>query len=343
MRRYTTLLLTAFLLFVLVVAGSAYLGGTGHVEKDAAMRELTVYTTLPAEHADQLGKAYAQERHVRLNFVPLTRDELVRRAPGDSKAALVLADEETLLRLSEAGAFTPYVSETSDAVPAEFKQSEGAWTGVWYDPVVFAVNKDYLRTLHEVPDTWTALAAAPGVRIGMTDFVAADASAHLLFSLIAEFGDAAAYDILRGIHPKVVQYTKYLSNPVRQVGMGEADISVAVASEAFRYVSDGYPIRVVYPADGTAYLLTGAGILAQCSEADRQAAGRLIDWLLSDEAQLALASQGFYFLTTNPATLAYQSFPGKNIVLFRQFPRFTEAEKHAFLDRWVKYIRFSSP
>ena len=123
----------------------------------------------------------------------------------------------------------------------------------------------------------------------------------------------------------------------------EADISVAVASEAFRYVSDGYPIRVVYPADGTAYLLTGAGILAQCSEADRQAAGRLIDWLLSDEAQLALASQGFYFLTTNPATLAYQSFPGKNIVLFRQFPRFTEVEKHAFLDRWVKYIRFSSP
>ena len=130
MRRYTTLLLTAFLLFVLVVAGSAYLGGTGHVEKDAAMRELTVYTTLPAEHADQLGKAYAQERHVRLNFVPLTCDELVRRAPGDSEAALVLADEETLLRLSEAGAFTPYVSETSDAVPAEFKQSEGAWTGV---------------------------------------------------------------------------------------------------------------------------------------------------------------------------------------------------------------------
>ena len=57
MRRYTTLLLTAFLLFVLVVAGSAYLGGTGHVEKDAAMRELTVYPTLPAEHAEPLGEA----------------------------------------------------------------------------------------------------------------------------------------------------------------------------------------------------------------------------------------------------------------------------------------------
>lgn len=342
MRRYTMLLLTAFLLFVLVVVGSAYLSDSGHLKEDTAMRTLTVYTTLPAEHVDQLGKAYAQKKHVRLEFVPLSSAELVARAGKDEKAALVLADEETLMRLSVAGALAPYVSEASDAVPEEFKQAEGAWTGVWYDPVVFAVNRDYLRTLHEVPDTWSSLAQTPGVRIGMTDFMAADASSHLLFSLIAEFGDAEAYRILRGIHPKVVQYTKYLSNPVRQVGMGEADISVAVASEVLRYVSDGYPIRVVYPADGTAYMLTGAGILAQCSEADRQVAGQLIDWLLSDEAQVTLAAQGFYFLTTNPATLAAQSFAGKNLVLFRQPPQFTEQEKHDFLDRWVKYIRFSN-
>lgn len=342
MRRYTMLLLTAFLLFVLVVAGSAYLSDSGHLKEDAAMQTLTVYTTLPAEHADQIGKAYSKKRHVRLEFVPLSAEELVARAPKDDRAALVLADEETLMRLSAAGAFTPYVSEVSDAVPEEFKQSSGTWTGVWYDPVVFAVNRDYLRTLREVPDTWSALARASGVRIGMTDFMAADASAHLLYSLIAEFGDAEAYDILRGIHPNVVQYTKYLSNPVRQAGMGEADIAIAVESEALRYVSDGYPLRIIYPADGTAYTLTGAGILAQSSEADRQAAGRLLDWLLSDEAQAVLAAQGFHFLTTNPATLAAQSFAGKNLVLFQQLPQFTDQEKHAFLDRWVKYIRFGN-
>ena len=38
---------------------------------------------------------------------------------------------------------------------------------------------------------------------------------------------------------------------------------------------------------------------------------------------------------------AYRQFAGKNIVLFQQKPGFSEAQKKAFLDRWVKYIRFS--
>ena len=225
-------------------------------------------------------------------------------------------------------------------MPEEFRQEQGAWTGVWYDPVVFAVNSDYLRTLKNVPDTWTELSRGE-TRISMTDFVAADAASNLLYSLIAQFGDEEAYRILRGIHPQVVQYTKYLSNPVRQVGMGEADISIAVASETLRYVADGYPIRIIYPADGTAYTLAGAGVLASAKPDDQQAAGEFVDWLLSDEAQTILWQKGFDFLPTNRATLAYQQFAGKNLVLFTQKPDFTDEQRHEFLDRWVKYIRFS--
>ena len=341
MRRYTTLLLTAFLLVVVVVAGSAYLAGSGHVEKGVAMRELTVYTTLPAEHAALLSDGYEKKSRVRVNFVPLSSKDLLDRAAKDDRsAALVLADERTLAELSKRGAFAPYDSVSTDAVPEEFRQEQGAWTGVWYDPVVFAVNSDYLRTLKDVPDTWTELSRGE-TRISMTDFVAADAAANLLYSLIAQFGDEEAYRILRGIHPQVVQYTKYLSNPVRQVGMGEADISIAVASETLRYVADGYPIRIIYPADGTAYTLAGAGVLASAKPDDQQAAGEFIDWLLSDEAQTILWQKGFDFLPTNRATLAYQQFAGKNLVLFTQKPDFTDEQRHEFLDRWVKYIRFS--
>ena len=305
------------------------------------MRELTVYTTLPAEHAALLADGYEKKSRVRVNFVPLSSKDLLDRVTKDDRAAaLVLADEGTLAELTNRGVFAPYDSEATDAVSEEFRQPQGAWTGVWYDPVVFAVNSDYLRTLKEVPDTWTALSRTDA-RIGMTDFVAADAAANLLYSMIAQFGAKEAYRILRGLHPQVVQYTKYLSNPVRQVGMGEADISVAVASETLRYVADGYPIRIVYPADGTAYTLAGAGVLATAKPDDQQAAGAFVDWLLPDDAQLALWQKGFDFLPTNRATLAYQQFAGKNLVLFSQKPAFTDAQRHEFLDRWVKYIRFS--
>ena len=341
MRRYTTLLIVAFLLVVVVVTGSQQLAGSGHVEDGVAMRQLTVYTTLPAEHVAELAAAYEKKSRVRVTFVPLAGKDLIERASkGDPTVALVLADAPTLEELTRRGKFLPYVSEQTDAVPEHFKQAEGAWTGVWYDPIVFAMNSDYLRTLKVVPDTWRAL-AQPDARVGMTDFVAADAAANLLEALIAQFGEVEAFTVLRDLHPHVVQYTKYLSNPVRQVGMGEADVAIAGASETMRYVADGYPIRIVYPADGTAYSLGGAGILAAAGEGDRQAAGDFIDYLLSDDAQTALQSHGFYFLTTNPMALAYRQFAGKNIVLFQQKPGFSEEQKKAFLDRWVKYIRFS--
>ena len=345
MRRYTTLLLTAFVILLLVIVGSAYLAGSGKRNSHALMREITCYTTMPAEQASLLSQAYEQQSHVRVNFVPLSQEEILSRLSSEQgvpQASLILANEETLRRASAKGYLTPFVSESSDAVPEEFRQSENYWTGVWYDPIVFAYNKDFQKTLPHVPDSWAALAAFPNARLSMTDFVAADASAHLFFSMIAQFGDQEAYHILREIHPHVVSYTKYLSNPVRQVGMGEADIAIAVESETLRYLNDGYPVRIVYPADGTDYILTGAGLVAGGRTEEQQAAGSFIDWLLSDEAQIVLQANGCYFVPTNPATIAYQTFGGKNIVLFTQRVDATKEQQRAFLDRWVKYIRFGA-
>ena len=346
MRRYTSLLLTAFLLFILVVAGSAYFAGARHDDKGRPLREIVVYTTLPAEHASILTNAYEQSHNVRVNFVPLSSGEIIKRlqaqaeAGDEGAASMVLADKDTLNKAAVAGYFTPYLSEAGDQVPENFRQRDGYWVGVWYDPIVFCMNKDYLLTLPLVPDTWKELAAQPQVRIGITDFLAADASANLFMSMVAQFGDAATYDIWRQIHPKVVQYARYLSNPVRQAGMGEVDVAIAVESEAVRYMQGGYPLKIVYPADGTAAMITGTGIAYKAIPADAAAAKEFADWLLSDEAQQALQKQEFYFVPTNPGTLAYKSFAGKNMLLFDQPVNFTDQQRHDFLDRWVKEVRF---
>ena len=121
--------------------------------------------------------------------------------------------------------------------------------------------------------------------------------------------------------------------------MGEADISIAVESETLRYMQEGYPLKIIYPSDGTSYLLTGVGITTQDAKKNL-AAVNFADWLLSDDAQLILQKNGFYFLSTNPSTLAYKTFAGKNIVLLDKSKTFSETEKQNFLERWVKYIRF---
>ena len=344
MRRYTILFLTAFVFVISAIAGTSYRVGA---DERISEVELSAYTTLPPETVTILAEAYEKENHVRVNFVPLPAKDLIQKTADDDVSDptvvdtvdVIVADSEVLNSLANRNLLQNHASEVNDAVKSNFKDDRDRWIGIWYDPIIFCTNKDYLGKLKEIPDTWTALAKFNGVRIGITDFIAADASSNLMFQMIAQFGDAKTYEILRGIHPKVVQYTKYLSNPVRQAGMGETDISIAVESETLRYMQGGYPLKIIYPADGTSYILTGVA-LSKKNSAKSHEAKKFADWLLSDNAQLALQRNGFYFLSTNPNTLAYKSFAGKNLVLFKNSPNFTNQQRYEFLDRWVKQVRF---
>ena len=344
MRRYTVLFLTAFVFVIAAVAGTSYRVGA---DERVSELELTAYTTLPAETVTILSEAYEKESHVCVNFVPLPAKDLIQKTADDAVSDptvvetvdLILADSAVLNSLANRQLLISHASETNDAVKNNFKDKHDRWIGVWYDPIIFCTNKDFLSKLKEIPDTWTALANYRNVRIGITDFLVADAASNLMLQMISNFGDAQTYQILRGLHPKVVQYTKFLSNPVRQAGMGETDISIAVESETLRYMQEGYPLKIIYPADGTAYILTGAGLTTKNSAKSNEAK-KFTDWLLSDNAQLALQSNGFYFISTNPNSLAYKSFAGKNLVLFPNSQNFTENQRQEFLERWVKHVRF---
>lgn len=347
MRRYTILLLVGFMLVMAAVAGAAFTVDADRKNFGVPEQELLAYTTLPPETLTILSETYEREKNVRVNFVPLTAPELIQNLSNDSvsdptvvkTADLILTDSKTLSAAADLNLLTPYISETNDAVKTNFKDEYDRWIGVWYDPIIFCINRDYLRQIRSIPTTWEELAEDKKSRVGITDFLAADASANLMFQMIGNFGDAKTYEILSEIHPRVVQYAKYLANPVRQAGMGEADISIAVESETLRYMQNHYPLKIIYPEDGTACIITGVGISTN-DKKKNLAAAKFSDWLLSDDAQISLQKNGFYFLSTNPQTLAYKTFAGKNLVLFKNSPQFTDQQRHNFLDRWVKEVRF---
>ncbi len=346
MRRYTVFVLTAFMIVLAAVAGTAFRVDADKKTLGVPTSELTAYTTLPAETAAVLSEVYERENHVRVNFVPMSSREILQKIKDDAVSDptvvrtvdVVLTDSKILEQAAALNLLTPNTSESNDAVRKKFKDEHDRWVGVWYDPIVFCANKDFLRSTVDIPDTWEKLSKANNMRIGITDFLAADASANLLMQMIGNFGDAKTYEILAGIHPKVVQYAKFLSNPVRQAGMGEVDISVAVESETLRYLNNGYPLKIIYPADGTSYLLTGFAITTK-DDAKAQLAAKFSDWLLSDEAQLYLQTNGFYFVPTNPQTLAYKSFAGKNLALLNNDQNFSDEQKQAFLNRWINGVR----
>lgn len=302
---------------------------------------ITVYTSIPVEHASLLATEYEKLFKVRVDFVLLPADEILARVKKEGKnpkADFILTNEEILREGQKQGLFVPYVTEKTDNVSASLKNSDGAWVGVWIDPIVFAVNRDFLFTMPRIPQTFEELANYPNIRIALTDFFAADAFDNLFFSLINVYGEENVFSIFKAMHPKVTQYSKYLSTPVRMVGMGEVDFAIAMQSETLRYINEDYPIKLLYPKEGTAYYLTGIGFLKD----DKKEAFAFADWLLGDDAAFALQKENFFVMPCNQNTLSYKMFAGKNCVLFdlSEAKRFSENEKNILLNRWLKEVRF---
>jgi iron(III) transport system substrate-binding protein len=343
MRRYLPLLLLSFFVVVLITAGTTFLAGYAGRESPENYKKIVVYTTLPLEEVTVLAQEYEKSSGVRVALIPLSPADLLIKAryeSGTPQAADLLLTSQAMLQAAKKGKMlATFTSETVDLIPDRFSDDDGCWVGTWYDPIVFAANKDFLKSLPRSPNQWADLAKPGSFRLVLTDFLAADASANLLYSLAAVNGETQALSYLAKIHPKIVQYSKFLVTPPRMAGLGEADIAVAVQSESMRYVKDGFPLQIIYPEDGTAYLLTGVGLLAGAPHAAE--AKRFIDWLIQDPAQEVLQQNRFYFVPTNPETKAYQELSAKSISLFEIEDKLTAEQKAKLLDKWVQTVRLS--
>jgi len=343
MRRYLPLLLLSFFVVVLIISGTTFLAGYAGKETPENQKTIVVYTTLPLEQVTVLTQEYEKLADVRVTLIPLAPADLLIKArleSGTPRAAdLILTSQAALKEAKKEKLLVAYTSESVDLIPDRFSDDDSYWVGTWYDPIVFTANKDFLKELPRPPSQWADLAKPNNYRLVITDFLAADASANLLYSLAGVYGENQALAYLAKIHPKIVQYSKFLVTPPRMVGLGEADIAIAVQSESMRYVKDGFPLQIIYPEEGTAYLLTGVALLDGAPHAAE--AKLFIDWLVQDQAQIILQQNRFYFVPTNPETKAYKDSNAKNISLFEFEDKLTSEQKAKLLDRWVQTVRLS--
>ena len=342
MRRYQPLLLIAFFLVVTILIGSTYLSGYAGRTNPDNIKNINVYTTLPIEPLAILAQEYEKKQNIRINLIPLSEQDLLTRITlnkTEPSADIIIANQAILEKASKSNVLLPYTSEQTDIIPERFKDENNSWTGLWYDPIVFAANQDFLKNIPKVPSKWNDITQESKYRLCMTDFLAAEASANLLYTLIAVNGEAQTFSYLNKIHGQIVQYPKFLATPVRMVGMGETDIAIATQSETLRYIHNNFPIKIIYPEDGTAFLLTGVGILVGTKQ--ETGAKQFIDWLLQDTAHNILAKNNFYFIPTNPETLIYKQYATKNINLWESKENFTTEQKIQLLDKWVKIVRFA--
>lgn len=342
MRRYLSVLFVSYLLIIAVVSGSTYLTGQAGKQQAKDIKSITVYTSLPLEQIEPLAQDFEKSQEIRVNIVPLSEADLLVRVSSQKEkpqADLILANRSLLEQAKAGNLLMPYTSEQLDIIPSRFIDKDNFWTGIWYDPIVFVANQDFLKKMPQPPAKWSDLTKVNTVRVGITDFLASEASANLLYTLMSNQGEQQTLTFLKQLHPQIVQYAKFLATPVRMAGLGEVDIAIAVQSEAMRYLKDSFPLTIIHPEEGTAYLLTGAGLI---KDAPQQAEAKLfINWLTQDNAQAALQRNKLYFVPTNPEIPAYKSYDTKNMKLLDNKLVNQEQQKQ-LLDKWVQTVRLNT-
>lgn len=341
MRRYLLLYLSAVFVFcVFLLGGILWMDQADQQTEVPFDSQITVYTTLTQEEATLLASSYQRIHHVKVNINCLSGAELIEEHERANHGAdVVLASSNIVEKLSQKKLFIPLQSGDIDLVPPALKSDDAQWVGVWYDPFVIGLNRDFMVKLSPVPATWADIARPHEMRVVVTDFLMADASAHFFVTYMKHNGQTATYDWLERLHPNIVSYAKYLSTPSRTIGIGEADAAITLQSEAIRYIHDGFPIAIVMPYDGTPYLLTAGGV-CQASQAPQEAEA-FIRWLLTEEAQMVLSGQNYFYVPSNPTLPSYHSFTYQTENLWESNPLLTDKEKYRLLDKWVQEIRLA--
>ncbi len=335
-----------FIGLLIFVAGVFFLAGMVHQRKEsvpveAPRQTLTVYSDIPVEAGDILEDAFLKQYNIAVRIYVMSDEQIMdslKTNKPDGGIDLLLASEYVLKEAAEKKYLFPYTSEQTDFVRNSYKNSDGYWTGVWLDPIVFAVNEEYYKQHGDEILTWENLLREPDLRVAMVDLTATKTAANFLYNWIEYKGLEEGFRYLKGLHRHVQQYTKYSPTPVRMAALDEVDIGISNGSEAWLYAKEKFPLKIIYPQDGTAYYVTGAAILEQSGK--KEAAALFVDWLYSKEVQDLLESYQLYYEFLNGEGSPRKDDRGQELVLLPVEKNYQDSGKDVLLDLWIKQIRF---
>lgn len=331
----------------LILARAAFLGIFQYAKNQENLKKqrsdttekVVVYTDLQSGMLEPLNAPFYKETGMKLDIVYLTSNQMVQGSSDSDKIPDVyITSQDSLVKLKDNKMLEPYFSSRTDTALNVFRDDDSYWTGIWIDPVIFAVNKDFFLKHPAFSYTWTEVLTRKSVQLSMTDFIAADMAEDLLMCMAEHFGINETFQLLYQAQGHVVQYGKYLSTPSRMAAMGKCDIGISGLNETLRTRNENMPVTIIYPEDGSPWYLYGAGLSKSSLNPDR---GRqFIEWLLNPEGYKKIMEQNqYYYVYVNDEDMKPDVIGGDLRFWDLKKMYFDEGKKD-LLNQWADKIRF---
>ncbi|QKY69335.1 ABC transporter substrate-binding protein [Lentibacillus sp. CBA3610] len=266
-----------------------------NAESDAEVTgELEFYTSQPDADAEQLVSAFNEAYpEVQVNIFRSGTEEVMSKINAEKQAGdvqadvLLVADEVTFEGLKEQEMLMSYSSPETDAIPDEFIDSDGTYTGTKIMSTGLVVNTE---NVDEMPSSWQVLTSDEAAdQVVMPSPLYSGAAAYNLSVLTRN--DAFGWEFYEDIKANNPMVTDGNGAVMENVASGQKTYGMVVDYLAARAANDGSPVELVYPDEGVPVITEPIGIMADTDQ--EKAAKAFVDFVLSEEGQKMQSEIGY--------------------------------------------------
>lgn len=304
------------------------------------VRQVVVYTSIDQQFAQEVLAQFAQKTGIEV--LPVYDTEagkttgLVRRLykERESPRCDVWWSSEVFgtIELARHGVLRAYEPRSAADIPAEWNDQQQRWTGLAARARVLAYDPQRMQAA-DVPRTWGDVSAAPRdwlSRLAIANPQFGTTRGHIA-AQFALWGPQQATEWLQRLRDGGAQVVDGNAQAVRSVESGNADWCMTDTDDVWAAQRRGSKMDIAYPIMDE----TGKALWIPCTVAmvnggpDEAAARELIEFLVSAEAELALARSDSHNVPVRPVLRAQLQSEENSEQFFSEEPSAMDYEKIA--------------
>ena len=285
----------------------------------ASADTLNIACSQQEDFCQAIVSAYTRETGQKATYVRLGAGEVLARLETNPGEFDVWSggQAENHLVANDKGKIEKYVSKNASALPSQYNNAEGIWSGFYTDSIAFCSNKKELERIGaQAPTSWQDLLKPEFKgRIAMPHPATAGVGYMAMYTVATlNNGDQEkTVSYFKELVPNIMQFSKSAATGTEQAGRGEVVVAIALDSDCEKANKAGYSDLVTtYPSEGTGYEVGAVSVLAGAR--NPEGAKAYMDWLLTTKAQDLYADVPSFAAPTLPDAKVGPNVPKQDIV-----------------------------
>jgi len=301
------------------------------------------YTTLEEPLAKQLFEQFEKETGIKVNWQRLSGGEVETRLEAEkaNPQASIWVGGVGLNHMSAKvkGLTTPYKSKLASNTPAQYRDKDNYWIGLYVGPLAFITNEKVAKEQGLTPPkSWKDLLKPMYKgKIRVANPTTSGTAYNMITTIryMYKGDEEKTFDYLAKLDVSIDQYTKSGAAGGKSVAIGEIPVAIGYAHDMVKLKVEGAPVVITIPSEGTGYEVASMSLVKGGKEAVN--AKKLYDWALMKPAQ-EIIGKWYVVPLSKLATKNPVAFSLEDVKTVKQDLQWDADNKNRLLDRWTKEI-----